>query len=520
MTNKLRNVLFYITLFLFIVIASFQGNTADYDLFARLLQGQAFWQLGNILHHDIFSYTPTHTWFDHEWGSSVVFYWVFDKFGQLGFLWLKALMIFGIFTFSIEALKIRGVKFSTPYNILFYYFAYHAAYIAGFSNTIRCQLFTYLFFAIWIYLLERVRKKGEYYWLATFVPMMLFWSNIHGGCAAGLGLLVLYTIGEMLNKKPFKYYIFALLGCTLITFANPWGIDYVKFLLMATTMKRILIAEWQPTFGAINAGDFIFFKIFFCTTILLALIRLCMKIKTLKNIDWTKAVVMTTMTFLCLKYTRHQPFFVLCTLVFMYDDFYKIISTLTKKLIKPDILREKICNIKELILYSIVAIATICFFVTNKPQVVVTNNKFPIKPIEFIKINELKGNLLVNFHHGSYAAYKLYPHNLIAMDGRYEEVYNDYMLPMFNNFFMQVGENPNMIIEHFRPDIIVMEHKFKADEALSQNKTYQKAYSDEVYSVYVDKKLAKKSYKAPSEKAEYYNKNLFETRLKFSKPKK
>ena len=154
MTNKLRNVLFYITLFLFIVIASFQGNTADYDLFARLLQGQAFWQLGNILHHDIFSYTPTHTWFDHEWGSSVVFYWVFDKFGQLGFLWLKALMIFGIFAFSIEALKIRGVKFSTPYNILFYYFAYHAAYIAGFSNTIRCQLFTYLFFAIWIYHLQ------------------------------------------------------------------------------------------------------------------------------------------------------------------------------------------------------------------------------------------------------------------------------------------------------------------------------------------------------------------------------
>lgn len=517
MSEKLKSALFYTVLFLFTTVVSFQANHVDFDLFARLLQGQAFWSLGNILHHDIFSYTPTHTWFDHEWGASVVFYWVFNKFGAIGLLWLKSIMIFGIFFFIIQALKVRGTKFSGAYNFLFYFFAYHAAAKAGFSNTIRCQLFTYLFFAVWFYLLERIRLKREYYWLVTFVPMMLFWANIHGGCAAGFGLLILYAIGEALNRKPFKYYIFTLAACALVTLANPWGFGYVKFLVMATSMPRTLIGEWQPTFAVINAGKFTVFKGFFFVMIAVIATRFIMKIKTLKNIDFTKALVLLTMTYLSLRYTRHQPFFVFSAIVFLYDDFYRIIGFATSKLIKSAQTMEKLTLIKETAIYIFVAFATVGYFATTKPQITIDNASYPIKAIEFIRKNKLNGNLLVNFHHGSYAAYKLYPSNLIAMDGRYEEVYDNYLLPMFNNFFMQVGENPNMLIEMFRPDVIVMEHKFKADKTLEDNQTYKKVYSDEKFSVFTDKKLSKKSYIQPSDDPKYYNDTLFDSRLKFTK---
>ncbi len=519
MNKKLRTTMFYIGLFAFIVLACFQSNCADYDIFARLLQGQAFWDLGNILHHDIFSYTPTHTWFDHEWGASVVFYKIFKLFGPVGLLWLKALMVFGIFFFTIQALKIRGVKFSTPYNFLFYFFAYHAASQSGFENVIRCQLFTYLFFSVWLYLLERIRKNQEYYLLVTFIPMMLFWSNIHGGCAAGFGLLVLYSLGEALNKKPFKQYLFTLFGCALVTFANPWGFGYVKFLVMATTMPRILIQEWQPTFAAVNTHSFLAFKVFFIITLLLVLIRLFMKLKSIKNIDFTKAIVLITMTFLSLKYTRHQPFFVLSVIVFLYDDFYNLLGILTSKIIPSLKLQQNLTVIKEILIFIIVAFATIGFFATNKPQIVINNISYPIKAIEFIRKNNLNGNLLVDFQHGSYAAYKLYPSNLIAMDGRYEEVYYDYMLPLFNNFFMQVGENPNMLIETFRPDIIVVAKKFEAEKYLAKDKSYIKAFSDENFSVFVDKKLRKNNYELPTNDIMYYNKTLFDSDLKFSKVK-
>ncbi len=511
-----KAVIFYIALFLFITVVSFQANLADYDLFARLLQGQAFWSLGNILHQDIFSYTPTHTWYDHEWGSSVIFYWVFSKFGGLGLLILKSLLIFGIFFFAIQALKVRGVKFTTPYNFIFFFFAYHAAAQAGYSNTIRCQLISYLFFTLWLWLLEKIRTEKKYYLLAYFVPMMLLWANIHGGCAAGLGLIILYAIGEALNKKPFKYYIFTAIGCGLITFANPWGAGYVKFLAMATTMPRILIGEWQGTFSSQNHDSFMIFKVFLAVMLLTALIRLIMKLKakTLKNTDWTKAAVMLAMTYLSIRYTRHQPFFVICAIVFLYDDFYRILGILTPKFLKNN---EKLIHIKDILICIFVALATIGYFATQKPQVVINNNAYPIKAVEFVKTNNLKGNLLVDFQEGSYAAYKLYPQNLIAMDGRYEEVYHDYMLPMFNNFFMQVGENPNMLIETFRPDIIIVSHRFEAEKALIKNKTYKKVYEDESYSVFLDKKFSKSKYKEPSADLQFYNDTLFESSLKFTK---
>lgn len=523
MSEKIRPYLFYITLFLFILLVSFQSNMADYDLFARLLQGQAFWNLGNILHHDIFSYTPTHTWFDHEWGASVVFYGIFAKFSAFGLLFLKALMIFAIFFLVIETVKLRGLQVgNSPYNFLFYFFAYHAAAQSGFIGAIRCQLFTYLFFVIWLYILERVRVRGEYYLLITFVPMMLFWSNIHGGCVAGLGLLVLYALGELFNRKPFKYYIFTIIGCILIMFANPWGVAYVKFLAMAATMSRKLIIEWQPTFGGLNTGNYIVFKSFLVAIALgvFAGFLMCFNKIKLKTLDWTKLIIIMVMTYLSLRYTRHQPFFVICAVVFLYDDIYFVLSRVTKKIIKSDLVMSKLFLWKEVLIFIFVAIATLSYFVVNKPQIVVDNYKFPVKPIEFIRKNKLAGNLLVNFHYGSYAAYKLYPSNLIAMDGRYEEVYPDYMLPMFNNFFMQVGDNPNMLIDMFRPDVIVVEHEFEADKSLSRDKTYKKAYSDENYSVYVDKKISKKVYLQPEEDIKYYNDTLFDSRLKFTKVRK
>jgi len=520
MNNKLKSIIFYLTLFLFITLVSFQANSVDFDLFARLLQGKAFWQLGNILHHDIFSYTPTHTWYDHEWGSSVVFYWVFERFGEMGFLWMKAFMLFAIFCFVIETIKLRGVKYSTPYNFLVYFFAYHSASQAGFSNTIRCTLFTYLFFAIWLYLLERTRLKKEYFWLVTFIPMMLFWLNIHGGCAAGLGLVVLYAIGEALNKKPFKYYIFTIIGCSLITLVNPYGWDYVKFLIMATTMPRILIAEWQPTFCEFNAGSFLGFKTYLLAVLSVILARLVMKFKSLKNIDYTKALILFVMTYLSLKYTRHQPFFVFCTLVFLYDDFYRLISVVTSKLIKSEKIRQHLENIKVIFLFLFVAIATIGWFSLNKPQMVIQHYEYPVKVIEFLKLNNIKGNILVDFQEGSYTAYKLYPNNLIAMDGRYEEVYPDYMLLLFNNFFMQAGENPNLLLEKFRPDIIVVRKRFdKAKEYLNQDKSYKKVYADKHYTLYLDKALLKKDYKQPTDSNDYYNKTMFDSNLKFKKLK-
>ena len=65
---------------------------------------------------------------------------------------------------------------------------------------------------------------------------------------------------------------------------------------------------------------------------------------------------------------------------------------------------------------------------------------FPLKEVEFLKINNIKGNILVPFEMGSYVSYKLYPNNLIYMDGRYEEVYYPDTLEDLMEEYVEKGE--------------------------------------------------------------------------------
>ncbi len=48
---------------------------------------------------------------------------------------------------------------------------------------------------------------------------------------------------------------------------NPWGYDYIKFLLMANTMKRPDVAEWWGLFSKFHLFRQIPFKIFMFGTL-------------------------------------------------------------------------------------------------------------------------------------------------------------------------------------------------------------------------------------------------------------
>ena len=100
---------------------------------------------------------------------------------------------------------------------------------------------------------------------------MLVWANMHGGCAAGIGLLVLYITGEFLNKKPVKNYIITLIFTLLALFINPYGIPYLEFLIKALTLKREFITEWQSSLSPLGLKFhfkyLIFAAAFLCLTL-------------------------------------------------------------------------------------------------------------------------------------------------------------------------------------------------------------------------------------------------------------
>ena len=501
MTKK--GIIFYTTLFLLILTFSMTASHFDFDLWARLIAGMGVIDGGHVLKTDFLSYTPTHTWWDHEWGASVVFYAFYKYFGAYSLIVLQSLMFFGIFFTASRIVKMRTNH--NPYNILYYIFAVIIA-MDTLNSPIRCHMFSFLFFTIFIYLLEKVRLGNKK--LLFLIPVIIvFWNNIHGGVVAGIGLLCMYALGEFLNKKPFMQYIYTLIASCAALFINPWGYDYIKFLLMANTMPRTFIVEWRSIFNTINLTDFIKFKIYAPIILGIEAVYLIKDIKSkTKNwyneLDKTKYIVVLATTYLACSHIKLIPFFIISAVCFMYEDFYEI-----TKNIKFPVWKDKF-------IYGFIIFLCVFTLVSKEYTLPVGMDKYPVKEIEFVKINKLKGNILTNFGYGSYAAYKLYPNNLIYMDGRYEEVYPDYAIKLMKEFFM-ASKVWEQLITYFPPDIIILEKTYPIYNFPEFRKDWKIVYEGNMFGVFLPYKKSNKNFIQPSNDINYYKNNLFSTDIKF-----
>lgn len=507
--ENIKAVVFYIVFFLFILAFSTTAKNYDYDFWARLIAGMSVVQAGHVLKHDFLSYTPTHTWYDHEWGSGVIFYLTQHIFGPAGILILQAILIFLIFFMISRVVKLRGVKTTTPYNFFFYYFSFTAV-SCSLNNPIRCQMFSFLFFTIYLYILERVRlgvgKNKTLIWLPV---IMLIWNNLHGGCVSGIGLIVLYIIGEALDRKPVKQYIYALIGSLLVLPINPWGFEYLGFLFKATTMSRENVVEWWGLFSKEFTLKFIKFKVF---ASILLFVESGVIIKQLIDksfkFDKIKFIVLAVTLFLGFQHVKLIPFAVITLCCFLYDDFYTAFNGITKNVFN------NIAVVKDTFVYIIILFFAVVNINAKAFRPLADFSGYPLVEIEFIKLNNLKGNLFIGFGYGSYASYKLYPNNKILIDGRYEEVYYDDLTELLKNFYL-IKPGWDEMLKKYPPDIMVIEKFYPVYFAILKKKEYRPIFEDKSFIVFIKSNIPKRKYKAPSTDINYYRKTLFDTDINF-----
>jgi len=119
----MKKGIFYLSITVIVYVLTFAVNSPDYDLWARLAVGSIFFQTGNVLKHDIFSYLPTKDlWIDHEWGSSVVFYFFARYLGDWGIFALKAIILFAIFILIIKIIELQKNKDQDSAGVLYFIF--------------------------------------------------------------------------------------------------------------------------------------------------------------------------------------------------------------------------------------------------------------------------------------------------------------------------------------------------------------------------------------------------------------
>lgn len=505
-SDKKWQILFFVTLLIWCFALAYPINP-DYDLFARLIVGKSVIENGFILKHDFYSYTPTHLWLDHEWGASAIIYWVstlsefFNKSILTTLSVFKSLLVFGIFAIATICVNVRNSKYSS-FNILYFALAVFASNIV-FASTVRCHMFSFLLFTLFVLILELYRLHSKKWLLAILPFLMLLWGNIHGGCLSGLGLILIYAVGEFLNKKNPTPYLITLIVSSIVLFVNPYGFEYVKFLFTAGTMSREWISEWASPF---STTFYAFkFKIYFIFMILIALLKGVENKYDLKNVDMTKLLLLVSTGYLAVMHTKLLPFFAIISAIFMFDDVLSILNKIRSLSL--------LANDKNKYVYAVIlfiSLSALNSANTSNNTISVNQKYLPYNAVEFLATNSVKGNILVDMTYGSYVGYKLYPNNKIFMDGRYEEVYFPDLLLEMKDFFRMNGNNFDKILTKYPTDIVLLQknHTENLSKYLVQ-KNWREIFSDENFVVLIRPDYPKIAIKT----ATFDPKTIFDTEI-------
>ncbi|MEW5820095.1 MAG: hypothetical protein AB1782_07865, partial [Cyanobacteriota bacterium] len=216
------------------------NNFADFDFWSRLYCGLAYINNGWILTQDIFAFAETKAyWVDHEWLSGIIFFLIFKQFGSFGILLLKWSVVITCITFIYLCLRLRN---DSNINIIYLFIILFGIETAFLSN-IRPHIFTYVFFCIWLFILEYSRLNNSFKYLYILPLSIVLWVNLHAGCIAGIALCCVYALSQIIEKKEYKYYIIVAVVSVLLMLINPYGYNYFGYILAELAAEHNNISE-------------------------------------------------------------------------------------------------------------------------------------------------------------------------------------------------------------------------------------------------------------------------------------
>ena len=406
----------------------FSLMTADPDLWGHLKFGQDLWKAGAIPLLDPYSFTVHGgPWINHEWLAELICFGCYHFFSSAGLLLGK--LAIGLFILGLMD-RICARRETNPLSYALAMVLGAGTMAPGFM--IRPQLFSFLFFAVFIWALHAYfsgNKKALY----LLPPVMVLWVNLHGGFLMGWTLLAVALgwqtgVDWLLRRKikaPALLWICFVLT-SLAALANPYGYKLLVFLVDAVSMKRP-ISEWAPV--QLFDLSFLPFKL------LVVLFFIVLAANWKQSPGWEVMGILMTLAGSVL-HQRHMPFFGIIAapyVVFGLSRTARRIAAWRPSMALTSHGRALfgilLCGIILCQLYS-----GALRYVRTGCRVIADPDVYPVAAVRFIQQNSFKGNLLTLFDWGEYAIWKLYPDCRVSIDGRFETVYP-----------------PSVIADHFFP---------------------------------------------------------------------
>jgi len=224
------------------------------DIFWHLASGEWMLNQKSVLGANPFTSEPAPDetrWVNVHWLFQVIVAAVHAVSGFAGLTVLKALLAAGVLL-----VLARSLRRHAPAGWILLA-GLGALLVMTTRLRVRPEIFTLLFMAVAIALLEHVRDGGKASRLWWLAPLMLVWANMHGLFIFGLGLIWSAVLGAWMDRLlgragkggalPTQAALVPCVAATVLCLLTPWPVEgFLHPLLLVT---RISGEAYYYTFG-------------------------------------------------------------------------------------------------------------------------------------------------------------------------------------------------------------------------------------------------------------------------------
>ena len=399
-----------------------------------------------VLNTNFYSYTNSDFPFiNHHWGGGVILYLLFLLVGFNGLSLIYIFLSFIIFFIFFKLAKSKSSLF------IILLIGLLLIPLISARKEIRPEIFSYLFIALFFYVLWKVKNKEiSFKWLIVLPIIQLFWINIHIYFVFGIFIIGAFLFEELILKKRFdKKLLYSFFSVTLISFLNPFNISGLMYPFNIFKEYGYKIVENQSIFFLhrldFNNPNILLFKISF---ILLFLSFLLVFLLNRKKFSIVLFIFSLVFGFMACFAIRNFTLFGL---------FAFLSICINLKLILDKIKFKE--NVKEVLiiisLLSIVLFGVFNNFDYFKREIGIGLLGGNNNAAEFFKENDLKGPIFNNYDIGGYLIYHLYPEK-VFVDNRPEA----YPVSFFTEEYIPMQENDNVFINYDFNAIFFYYHDF------------------------------------------------------------
>jgi hypothetical protein len=413
----------------------------DSDFWWHLRTGQYIVETRSLPVPDPFAYTTAaapsaypgedavrHFNLTHEWLAQVFFYAAYRVAGFPGVVVLRALLLAafcglaGLVVWRRSGVLDRGWMAGLIVAAIAVPFALD-----------RPQLFTYLFLALTVAILESRRRL----WLLP--PLFLIWANCHGGFVLGWVVLAAYCADALvarLRDRPLEdaraLWLWSA-AAVLASGINPNGFRAVQVLLLyrSSAMQSYLLewarpALWPPPLFALLLAAAVGVMVWARRTVRIS--------------DWLLAAAFAAAAFTAERNTIFIGFFAPVFLV----------SYLPWKRGLPALVGWAAAA--ALAAGIVWGTAAGDFFELRAAEW-----RYPIGAAEFLSSHQVTGRMFNTYEYGGYLMWRLWPRERVFIDGRAlsEKVFDDYARILYNHDDSG-GKSAGQLLDDYGVQVIVM----------------------------------------------------------------